>query len=278
MLSKLFTLILTFSLFQNSTSLISKTTPNVIEIEKSDYGLIFTNITVNGQKIKAMIDFGDPNVIQLSSTLVKDQNISVIKTKAIAKDIYGNSFEINRGTAKEIIIGQWKENNIEFSSSPGEMEGVAKQINSDFKAVIGWGYFSKYYTVINYGTNKFELFEQKSSIQNEFLKTPYKKNSNYLSVPVTIQNQNVNLIIDTGSPVSVIDSTFYKDLDTDNFNMKIGTKNVTLKMVSQDLSVLKQLNAVGIIGGDFIGKYKIHIDPFEHELTFENISVVKKEK
>jgi hypothetical protein len=73
--------------------------PNSINFQKSDYGLLFTSISVNGTKVKAMIDFGDPNVLQLSSSFVASENIQVNKTEAIAKDLFGNTFEIHEGVA-----------------------------------------------------------------------------------------------------------------------------------------------------------------------------------
>ena len=127
----------------------NKLEENYIAIEKSDYGLIFTTIEVNGKKVKAMVDFGDPNILQLSSSFVESQKIKVKKIDAIAKDMAGNTFEINEGTAEEVVIGKWKETNLKFQSSPNEMESVSKQINTEFNAVIGWGYFSQYYTTID---------------------------------------------------------------------------------------------------------------------------------
>ena len=117
------------------------TPPNVINFQKSNYGLLFTTISVNGTKVKAMIDFGDPNVLQLSSSFVASKNIIVKKTKSVAKDLFGNTFEIHEGVAKEVIIGNWEHTNIEFSSSPNEMEAVSKQINTTFNAVVGLGIF-----------------------------------------------------------------------------------------------------------------------------------------
>ena len=42
----------------NKSSLTNNVNYNTISFEKSDFGLIFTNISVNGTVVKAMIDFG----------------------------------------------------------------------------------------------------------------------------------------------------------------------------------------------------------------------------
>ena len=249
---------------QNVTSDTTKESINRIDIEKSDYGLIFTIIQVNGKKIRAMIDFGDPHILQLSSEFIKNEEIQVTKTNDIAKDIFGNTFEINEG-----IIGNWKNNNLKFSSSPNEMESVSEQINTKFEAVVGWGYFSQYYTTIDYKANKFELSKKDPNDKNILFKTVYNKNSNYLSIPVVINASKENLIIDTGSPLSVIDSSYYYKNELTDLSFKLGNKHISIDPHIQNLEMLKQLNAIGIIGGGFLAKYKVIIDPFEMQLSFK---------
>ena len=241
---------------------------NTIKFEKSDYGLIFTNISVNGITVKAMIDFGDPNVLQLSSSFVSEQNIDVSKSGAIAKDLFGNTFDINEGIAKEVIIGDWASENIKFASSPNEMESVSKQINTKFNAVIGWGYFSQYYTTLNYKENKFELSKKSKDYDKIQYSIDYSKNSNYLSIPVRIEGSKENLIIDTGSPVTVIDSSYYHNNKLKNLELQLGNTLEKVQPYIQNLEMLKPLNAIGIIGGDLLKKYIVRIDPFKKRLTF----------
>lgn len=242
---------------------------NTIHFEKSPYGLLFTDVEINGQKVKAMIDFGDPNYLQLSSSLVSRQEIQVKKTKAVAMDVFGNSFDINKGIVKTVKIGNNTESNVEFSSSPNEMESVASQINTEFHAVIGWGYFKTYFTEINYANNTFTLTKEEPIGEEYLFHTPFDKNSNYLNIPVHFNQSKANLILDTGSPVSVIDSSYYQEKKLQSTDVSLGGKEVDLDFYIQNLSVLKSLNANGILGGDFLGKYTILIDPFEKTLYFK---------
>lgn len=242
---------------------------NHIFFEKSAYGLIFTTIEVDGVKVKAMIDFGDPHMLQLSSSFVREYGIEVTKTNAIAQDIFGNTFEINEGSVNEVVIGNWKSRNVTFSSSPNEMESVSKQINTVFNAVIGWGYFSQYYTQVVYQENKFELSKNDPLSEDILFSTSYNKNASYLIVPVTINAISENLIIDTGSPVTLIDSAYYYNNDLKDLTFKIENKNISLTPYIQNLELLKQINAIGIIGGDFLAKYEIIIDPFENKVAFK---------
>ncbi|NOQ72517.1 MAG: hypothetical protein GQ574_10975 [Crocinitomix sp.] len=242
---------------------------NQISFEKSEYGLIFTTIIVDGKNVKAMIDFGDPNVLQLSSSFVTNENMKVSKSNAIAQDLFGNTFEINEGLAREVTIGKWKSNNVKFSSSPGEMESVAEQINTEFEAVVGWGYFSQYYLKIDYAANEFHLSKTKPILKNTYASSQYDKRSSYLSIRVKINSTIEYLIIDTGSPVSIVDSAFYYRNKMDEFSFKLVDQDFLLNAHVMNFPMLEQLNAVGIIGGDFLEQYKIYIDPFTSRIEFE---------
>ena len=149
------------------------------------------------------------------------------------------------------------------------MESVSKQINTEFDAVIGWGYFSKYYTQIDYKSNKFVLAEKKVFDDNIMFKSSFNKNSNYLNLPVLINNKKANLILDTGSPISLIDSSYINQREFEDIVVKLGDKDFPLNLEIQNLEMLNQINANGIIGGDFLEKYKVNIDPFKNELSFK---------
>ena len=51
---------------------------------------------------------------------------------------------------------------------------------------------------------------------------------------------------------------------------KLGENDLLLQLQPMDLSILRQINAVGIIGADFLNKYEILIDPFEKELILSS--------
>ena len=51
--------------------------------------------------------------------------------------------------------------------------------------------------------------------------------------------------------------------------MTFGEKDFSLNVVTPDLAVLQQLNAIGIIGGSFIEQLIVHINPFKEKLILE---------
>ena len=241
---------------------------NTLKLERNPYGFIFTTIEINGQSVKALIDFGDPSQLQLSGSFVEQQHIPLEATGEMMMHIDGSTFSVNKGVADTLSIGEWKYDKLEFRSSPGEIEFVAEQIGTSFNAVLGWGYFSQYYTLMNYAQNYFELSTDKPAIDEVLYEQAYLKNSNYLSLAIDLGKAQGNFILDTGSTDSFIDSTYVQDLKLQNLNLKVGAAELPLQLQVQDLRVLRPIEAVGIIGADFLSSYEILLDPFEKHLIF----------
>lgn len=244
----------------------SSSIENIVEFEVSNYGLIFTEIMIAGNKIMAMIDFGDFNVLQISSTYVDKYGLSVKETNSIFMDLLGNQFKVNQGTLKEVLIGSKIEKEVLFSSSPGEMESVSKQINTEFHAVVGWGYFKKYYTTLEYSKLKFTLCEEVPMVQQKVAESQVLDNDSYLIIPIEINGQNLNALLDTGSPVSLIDTGLGLD---GLMEFKIGDSPIQESFISEDLSMLQDLNVQVMLGGTFLSNYKVHINSKDLKIIFE---------
>jgi predicted aspartyl protease len=244
----------TYSIFQNDTV-------NEIQIEISDYGLIFTDIKVNGQNVKAMVDFGDMHQLQLSSTLIKSMELPLKKTNALVYDVNGNSRELFEGMVKEVEIGNWLEKEIRFTSQMGEMEEVSQQIGTEFNAVVGWGYFQQYFTEIDYKNEVFRLHKKPFDSWEGWTSIPFSKASGQLLIPVNYQGEEVMMMVDTGSPVTVLDLTKENIPEIGPFTFQIKDQHFRVQAYGQDLSVLADLEILGILGGDFLRMVRMVIDP-----------------
>lgn len=245
----------------------AKRIENIIKFEISPYGLIFTDIKINDKTVKSMIDFGDPNVLQLSSTFVEENDIAVEQTQGVAMDIRGNQFKINSGFIKEVLIGNQPEKEIKFSSSPNEMESVSEQIGTEFHGVVGWGYFKQFYTTIDYSQQKFILSRELPEIKDIKAKINLVDNQSYLIIPVEINGEDVNALIDTGSPVSLLDKNV--QTETSMVTIKIGEYSITEEIYTEDLSALNDLKAKVLLGGTFLSKFRIHINTRKNEIIVE---------
>jgi hypothetical protein len=242
------------SIFQNEPV-------NEIPIEISDYGLIFTDIRVNGQTVKAMVDFGDMHHLQLSSSLIKSMELPIEKTNALVYDVNGNKRELFEGWVKEVEIGNWLDNNIRFTSQEGEMEEVSQQIGTEFNAVVGWGYFQQYFTEIDYKNRVFRLYKNSIDFWKGWTNVPFSKATGQLLMPVSFQGKEVKMMLDTGSPVTVLDLTKENIPEEAPFIFQIKDQHFRVQAYAQDLSVLADLGILGILGGDFLSMVRMVIDP-----------------
>lgn len=254
-----------------------------IPIEKSKYGMIFTTMNVNGKNVNTIIDFGDPNRFQLSDTLVKQLHISVKKTQKTAMMVTGEKYIVEEGIIDSLKVGETTFRNEIFSSSPNEMKNVSEEIKTEFNAVIGWGFFKNYYITLNYPKNEIVISSEKQTKKEIYFSGTINTISSYLILQGKINGIKTNLILDTGAPVSVIDSVFYftnkisatdttvKHLD-DTLNMKIIPTTFTdreakIPYLLYDLRAISML-ATGVIGANVFSNYKIFIEPEEKLIFF----------
>ena len=88
------------------------------------------------------------------------------------------------------------------------------------------------------------------------------------------------MIIDTGAPVSTLHDQFITDKEPEKnawgqpshqLKTKIGKEKLDIEYELRDLSVLKPLKVVGIIGGDLLKEYIISINPNEQTMYWKRI-------
>ena len=264
----------------------------IISIEKSQYGMLFTNIQVNGKNVKAIIDFGDPNRFQLSETLVKKLKIPLVKTNKAAIGVNGQ-YQVYDGVMETVKVGDMVLKDETFSSSPGDMELISSQISTDFQAVVGWGFFSDYYLTMNYSKNEILLSDTRETQVNVCFSANLDSQFSHLVMQSKINGINANLIIDTGAPLSLLDSTFFlmnnipsSDTVVKHLSDIIPLKTVSTTFISSTVSIsyliydltLTRSMAVGIIGGDIFDKYKVYIEPKEKLIYFIKEQPAIKEK
>ena len=250
-----------------------------IPFEVSDYGLIFTDVIVNGEKVKAMIDFGQPHLLMLSSSLVAKHQIETVKSDKGGYDIDGNKMAFYEGKVNELLIQGLSIKSVGFSSSPNEMESVSEQIGTRFDAAIGWGFFSQYFFTLNYSGREITLHSEAQKLEDSF-QVDYDKNGSYMMLNTQLGKKEAKMIIDTGAPVSTLHDQFITDKEPEKnawgqpshqLKTKIGKEKLDIEYELRDLSVLKPLKVVGIIGGDLLKEYIISINPNEQTMYWKRI-------
>ncbi len=249
----------------------TKTKFNNIKFEISDYSLLFTKVEINGKMYTALIDFGDFAEFQISTKLINELKLSTKNSDVIMSDIDGNQYALEEGILHQIKIGDKIENNVTFYSANNEIDAVSQEVGTDFQVVVGYGYFRSKDFKLDFVTKTIE-FLNPNVIDANF---SFSKNTDYgylIGNFVSNENEKVNLLFDTGTPISKIDTKRFpaslKDSTVKFLNtefpsklLKIKSMNLTmtLNMESSDISELEPLGVVGIYGvNDMIGKVFLH--------------------
>ena len=246
-----------------------------IKFEISSYNLLFTKVEIKDKEYTALIDFGDFAQIQISTLLIEDLGLKTEKSDIIMTDINGNEYALEKGIISQLKVGEHTEKDITFFSAMNEIDAVSKQVGTEFQVVLGFGFFKSKDFIIDFVNNSIEFIKPK--VENSYFSAPINIDYGYLiSEFKSTTNESINLLFDTGTPISKIDLNLLpldlKD-STVNFQnaefpsksleIKSSNQKITLNMENNDISELKPLGVVGIYGvNDMIGKVFIY-NPLE---------------
>lgn len=238
-----------------------------IQFEISEYNLLFTKVEINKKEHTALIDFGDFADFQISTKLIDELNLKTEKSDIIISDINGNQYALEKGTIKELKVDGKIENDVTFFSANNEIDAVSKEVGTDFQVVVGFGYFKQKDFKLDFIDNSIEFTDIKID-ETDFI-VPVNNNYGFLiSNFKSSSNRNVNLLFDTGMPISKIDLNLFPfdlkdstvkfqrtEFPSKNLDIKSRNQTITLNMENNDISELEPLGVVGVYGvNDMIGK------------------------
>ncbi len=242
--------------------------PITLKFETSPYGLIFTAIEVNGEPLLAMVDIGDQQRLQVAFSTAEALAIPLEKAGFKAGDINGKQWDVYQGTLNTLELGEQVFSDVRFSSSRGDIEDVAKQISTDFEAVIGWGFLQDYIVEFDYSNKLIRMYEQLPQGLLPTMTLAYEDQYGPLIFEVMLEGKVQRVMLDTGASVSVFDPQLVKFGKDNEVSFNLSGEAITLTGYEQDLAVLADLEVVGILGSDLLHLYKVIINPFSHQMHF----------
>lgn len=232
-----------------------------IELERSAYGLLFTDIQVDGRSVKAMVDFGDARTLLIASTVAEERGLMLEATGLLGSDVHGNTWPILRGTASEVRIGTMVHGEMPFGVQPGELESVSEQVGTEVGAVLGWGYFANRPMVLDLSASRIELPPAMVPWPDVDFALAFDTAGGHLSTLVSVDGESTRVLIDTGSPVSVIHEEGAAGDRSVSVKLELGAEAFDHPMYLQDLSILADLGVSAIVGADVLELYRIQFDP-----------------
>ncbi|NKI34354.1 retroviral-like aspartic protease [Wenzhouxiangella sp. XN79A] len=245
-----------------------------LHFERSPYGLLFTEIEVAGEPVPAMIDFGDPYVIQLADGWAAERDLALDSSGKTAMDTHGNPMELLEGRAGPVRIGPVVLAEAVFGSIPGEIERVAEQVGTPFRAAVGWGFFGERAFVLDYANGRIAFREDDCAGFDAEAAVDRIDTPTHLVTEIRIADQPVRVLVDTGSPIDVIDAdTLQRVLPAGGRRVLIehsagtfpgvevdvafGAVERPVQFEAGDLSVLEPLGAEAILGGTFLRQVEL---------------------
>ncbi|MCB9249227.1 MAG: hypothetical protein H6613_12140 [Ignavibacteriales bacterium] len=186
-------------------------------------------------------------------------------------DINGNEYALEKGIVPRLKVGEIIEKDLTFFSANNEIDDVSKQVGTEFQVVIGFGYFKSKDFKLDFIENNIEFIKPKVD-ETDFFVSISNDYGYLIGNFKSSANENINLLFDTGTPISKIDLNVFplelKDSTVDfrrqnsqskNLDIKSSNQTITLNMENNDISELEPLGVVGIYGvNDMIGKVFIY--------------------
>ena len=248
---------------------------------------MFTEIEVAGESVPALIDFGDPYALQLADGWAAERGLELAPSGRTAMDLQGNPMDLLEGSIGPVRIGPVVIDETLFGSIPGEIERVADQVGTPFRAAVGWGFFGTRAFVLDYANRRI-LFRNDDCAGFEADAVLDRiDTASHLVTELRIGDRPLRALVDTGSPVNVIDTAALARALPDGgravsiehvagtvpgveVDVALGSAERALRFEARDLSVLDPLGAQAILGGRFLEQVELCHAPGRGELRIRD--------
>jgi hypothetical protein len=193
----------------------------------------------------------------------------------------GASHELLEGTVRDVVIGGLTLQEVTFGAAPGEIDAVAEQVGTPFEAVVGWGFFGDRQFVLDYAARAFDL-QVDACPADADAAVVRRPGSSHLVVDGRIAGRDAGLLIDTGSPVNVVDADALArtaesgetariehvagTVEGRRLPVRIGALDTHLVFDVTDLAALDPMGVDAVLGGDFLRSVRICHDPADNSL------------
>lgn len=232
-------------------------------IQLSSYNLIYTKIKINGLEILALVDSGSFRTLQLSSVLARELKIPLTETMKVARRYEGKDFHLESGRIDSFVIGDYESRNVAIDVIEGDIEDISRQVNTKFEAILGWGFLSQYYLLLDYKNLSMIFSEDPIVLGTSGFNINYTVVNNVPVIKGLVDNLPINLLFDTGAPMCNIDLIMGGASKGEKVSKEllIDGKRFSLEWRVKDVAAIKKsLNCDGVIGNNFLKTYAVYFD------------------
>ncbi|MDR6300931.1 pepsin/retropepsin-like aspartic protease family protein [Mesonia maritima] len=196
---------------------IKKPNQEIIEIPfQKVRNLIAFEVLLNGKKRVFILDTGSPKVV-LNSKYIDGQKEQ--KSISSTKDVNNNNISgMDITSVQQLSFGGIEINEQKVVTT--DLSHLEKSLEAEIYGLIGYEMIKDYDVLLDYenqnmiliNPNTFENFKSKNLNNHQITRTPFEMRGHIPVIEVRIDNQNLNLGIDTGAEANLIDQKLFDEL------------------------------------------------------------------
>ena len=237
----------------------------------SDYGLVFTRITVQGRPVLALVDTGSASGLRLSERIARELQIELHPVPGTTvRGLDGQVLEVQRDRLASLELGDMALGPIDFEVTGTRIETIARQVKTPFDAVLGWGFLARSDLQLDYPKRTLRLGQDLSSPRAlATISLPYADTKGVPLVQGLVGGQPVRLLVDTGAPMCNLDAELAREAKGEvvERQLSIGTWSGMVRWRVKDLAVTRQaLGSTATLGNNFFNRHVVHFRVLEQTL------------
>jgi predicted aspartyl protease len=244
-------------------------------ITLSPYGLVFVDVVVNGRPVRALVDTGSFRGVELSSRLAASLELALTATDKVAKRHEGNALRLQEGRVASLAIGGMKLRDVDVSVVAGDVERISERVETPFDVILGWGFLSRYSTLLDYRERMLRWSEGAMSgvgpRQGGGAATiPYETVKGVPVVAGFVGADSVRFLVDTGAPTCNLDAAVAKapagELAPRPLRLAEDRTDVSFRV--KDLGVIREsLGCAGVLGNNLFAAGRLYFRPDEGTIS-----------
>jgi hypothetical protein len=231
--------------------------------------LVLMTITVEGKDLKALVDTGGANGIELSQAVAKDLKLKLEYGPNSLRRYASPARHVLVGNVKSLKIGDFRESDAQIEVVPGDLEKVSSQYGMTVDAIVGWRFLARFSVRFDYVGGLLAFTSDSPTPSEPSAELPYESfGGNGPVVTGKLDGAPIHFLIDTGAPRSTLNGPRDTGFRPVQKVLTIGAMETKIAMRTRDLSILASAHADAVLGNEFLSGWIFEIDPERKSVRF----------
>lgn len=234
-------------------------------VQLSSFNLLFAKVTINDRPVLALVDFGSPHSIEISSSMAVRLGVTLSNAPVKTAAPENERFALQTGKIQRFGMGDYEARNVAVAVTRDHIEKIAARVNTSFDVIVGWGFFSKFDVLLDYKNSLLQFSNTAFECNGCKFRFGYAVKK---GVPVIegvhIDTTKTDFLLDTGAPMSNIDVSIARlELPGATISKVIRIDQLSFEPIFRvmDLDIVQQsAGCKGILGNNFLADYTVCVN------------------